>query len=285
MSNVNVIDMVSVLKRSMDTMSGNEDDLWAECCVKGCDEPTISLGLCINHMRRNQKYGSPVASKMMPWLWRRMSFDERFASKIDKENEKGCWLWKGGKDKDGYGLFNGRVNGVLQARAHRYSYARHKGPISSLLFVCHTCDVRSCVNPDHLFLGTSAENTDDMMAKGRHRTPEGEKHYRAILTEEQAKIILADPRTHSRIAADYNVSRNTISSLKARHSWPHLGDEKGAKGPRIGPRLGVSDRITPDIVRTIRASTERGVDLAKRYGISVQYVSGIRHRRTWKHIE
>lgn len=266
-------------------MSGNEDGLWAECCVKGCNEPTISLGLCVNHLRRTQKYGSPVASQTMPWLWRRLSYDERFASKIDKGDGNGCWLWKAGKDKDGYGMFNGRVNGVLQARAHRYSYARYRGPIPSLLNVCHTCDVRACVNPDHLFLGTMAENMDDKMAKGRHRTPEGEKHYKAILTEEQAVAILADPRTHSRIAADYNVSRNTISSLKARHSWPHLGDAKGVKAPRIGPRTGVSDRITPEIVREIRSSEERGVDLAKRFGISVQYVSGIRHRRTWKHIE
>ena len=234
-------------------------------------------------MRRNQKYGSPVASMMMPWLWRRLSYDERFATKINKTDT--CWLWKGGKDKDGYGMFNGRVDGVLQARAHRYSYARHRGPIPSTMNVCHTCDVRACVNPDHLFLGTMAENMDDKMAKGRHRTPEGEKHYRAVLTEEDAKAILADSRTHSRIATDYNVSRTTISSLKARRSWPHLGDAKGVKAPRVGPRTGMSDRITPEIVREIRSSQERGIDLAKRYGISVQYVSGIRHRHTWKHIE
>lgn len=264
-------------------MSENQDGLWTECCVKGCDEPPQSLGLCINHLRRNQKYGSPVASKMMSWLWRRLSYDERFASKINKTDS--CWLWKGGKDKDGYGMFNGRVDGVLQARAHRYSYARYRGPIPALLNVCHTCDVRACVNPDHLFLGTMADNMDDKMAKGRHVTPVGEKHYRALLTEEHVKAILDDPRTHSRIADDYRVSRTTISSIKARQSWPHLGDEKGVKAPRIGPRMGVSDRITPEIVREIRASEERGVDLAKRFKISVQYVSGIRHRRTWKHIE
>jgi hypothetical protein len=49
--------------------------------------------------------------------------------------------------------------------------------------------------------------------------------------------------------------------------------------------MGVSDRVTPEIVREIRTSKERGIDLARRYGISVQYVSGIRHRRAWKHIE
>jgi hypothetical protein len=145
--------------------------------------------------------------------------------------------------------------------------------------------VRACVNPDHLFLGTSAENTDDMMAKGRHRTPEGEKHYKAILTEEQVKVILGDPRTHSRIADDYNVSRTTISSIKARHSWHALGPEKGVKAKRISPRRGVSDKVTPDMVREILASTERGIDLAGRFDITPQMVSNIRHRRMWAHIE
>ena len=264
-------------------MSQDQDELWLICCVKGCEDPTTSLGFCINHLRRNQKYGSPVASNTMPWLWKRLSYDERFATNITKGD--GCWLWRGGKDKDGYGLFNGVVDGELHRRAHRYSYARYRGPIPSLLHVCHTCDVRACVNPDHLFLGTIAENMDDKMAKGRHRTPDGENHYRALLTEEQVKAILDDPRTHSRIAADYNVSRNTISSIKSRRSWHYLGNEKGAKAPRIGPRTGVSDRITPEIVREIRASSERGVDLAKRFGISVQHITGIRKRRSWNHIE
>lgn len=259
------------------------DELWPICCVKGCDEPTISLGFCVNHLRRNQKYGSPVASSVMPWLWKRLSYDERFAVNVSKGDT--CWLWKGGKDKDGYGLFNGRIDGVLHSRAHRYSYARYHGPIPSLLNVCHTCDVRACVNPAHLFLGTMAENMDDKMAKGRHRTPAGERHYRAILSEEDAKAILSDPRTHSRIAADYKVSRTTISSLKARHSWHHLGNERGVKAPRVGPRRGVSERVTPEIVRAIRASSERGTDLAARYRISVQYVSSIRKRRTWAHID
>ena len=264
-------------------MSQDTIEAWPFCCVKGCDEPTISLGFCVNHLRRNQKYGSPVASSTMPWLWKRLSYDERFAVNVTKGD--GCWLWQGGKDKDGYGLFNARFEGVAHTRAHRYSYARYKGQISSLLFVCHTCDVRACVNPDHLFLGTSAENTDDMMAKGRHRTPEGEKHYKAILTEEQVKVILGDPRTHSRIADDYNVSRTTISSIKARHSWHALGPEKGVKAKRISPRRGVSDKVTPDMVREILASTERGIDLAGRFDITPQMVSNIRHRRMWAHIE
>ena len=198
---------------------------------------------------------------------------------------EGCWMWLSGRDKDGYGTFHAEHNGVSYKRAHRYSYALHKGKISVLLQVCHTCDVRACVNPDHLFLGTNAENMDDKMAKGRHRVLNGESHYRARLTEEQARAILLDPRPHTQIANAYNVARTTISSLKARYSWPGLGEAKGVKAKRISPRRGVSDKVTPDMVREILASEERGVDLADKFGITPQMVSNIRHRRMWAHIE
>ena len=80
------------------------------------------------------------------------------------ENENGCWIWSGNKTAHGYGKMC--VNGVGTA-AHRYSYSVHKGPIPDGMFVCHTCDTPSCVNPDHLFVGTPKDNYDDMMKKGR----------------------------------------------------------------------------------------------------------------------
>jgi len=261
----------------------DENGVWTSCCIKGCDAPVISNGMCINHHRRNKLYGSPVASKLVTWRWLRLSQEERFWKSVNKTD--GCWLWISGVDPDGYGTFKGECNGATYKRAHRYSYALHKGKIPTLLQVCHTCDVRACVNPDHLFLGTSSENQLDKVAKGRHRTVGGADHYRAILTEGQARAILDDPRPHTQIAISYNVARTTISSLKARHSWPQLGDAKGVKAERISPRRGVSDKITPDMVREILASTDRGVDLAQRFGIKPQDVSNIRHRRVWAHIE
>jgi len=77
----------------------------------------------------------------------------------------GCVEWTGRKDKHGYGLY--KIKGKRHL-AHRVSYQQSKGDIPTGLLVCHTCDVRHCVNPDHLFLGTNMDNVKDMLNKNRH---------------------------------------------------------------------------------------------------------------------
>lgn len=90
--------------------------------------------------------------------------EERFWRYVQKGD--GCWLWIGAKLTTGYGVLNiGRKEGV--AAAHRLSWAIHFGVIPPGKFVCHHCDVRACVRPDHLFLGTSQDNVSDMVRKGR----------------------------------------------------------------------------------------------------------------------
>lgn len=90
---------------------------------------------------------------------------ERFYEKVQKT--EGCWLWLGSITRGGYGSYTLKsYKGTT--RAHRIAYLLEYGPFDPKLFVCHRCDNPPCVRPEHLFLGTRQDNTDDMMRKGRH---------------------------------------------------------------------------------------------------------------------
>lgn len=93
---------------------------------------------------------------------------ERFWLRV-KKTECGCWLWTGSKARCGYGTIGLGRRGDGTAYAHRVSYELHVGPIPGGMLALHKCDVRTCVNPAHLFLGTKRDNTQDMMRKGRAR--------------------------------------------------------------------------------------------------------------------
>jgi len=113
-------------------------------------------------------------------------------------------------------------------RTHRLSYKLRYGEIPSDLEVCHSCDVRHCVNPDHLFLGTKSENMTDAAMKGRlscRPAASGEKNCNAKLTTAIVRNIrkrLHDGETGKSIAASVGVSTTTISSLKKRQTWKHV---------------------------------------------------------------
>jgi hypothetical protein len=258
---------------------------WTVCCIKGCDKTPDYAGLCVNHYRIMIKNGSPVAQKMAHWRWLRMSYEERFWQNVEKNTTpQGCWDWHAGRDFDGYGAFDSVWDGKKYTKAHRFSFALHHSHPPKGMHVCHRCDRPSCVNPDHLLLGSPLDNMRDKIAKGRARTPFGENASRAVLTEEQVKIILADPRPSSRISAEYNVTTGTINDIKRRVSWSHLGNDRGVKAVRVSPNKGVSNNITPDMVREIRSGKSSGKDLAAKYNVTPQTITDIRKRRSWAHV-
>jgi hypothetical protein len=96
----------------------------------------------------------------------RGALEDRFFSKVQKTET--CWIWTAYKNKKGYGQINS--DGYNMKKAHRVSYEMHNGNIPDGLIVCHSCDNPSCVNPQHLWLGTDLQNAQDRDTKGRCRS-------------------------------------------------------------------------------------------------------------------
>jgi hypothetical protein len=142
-------------------------------------------------------------------------FAEKFALSDDPD---GCWQWTAAKGGKGYGRF-GKVY------AHRFSYATFVGEIGPNLCVCHTCDNRACVNPNHMFLGTNADNLADMRAKGRDSKPPliaGEASPRAKLTEAIVRDIRASNLSYAENARRYGVTTAAVRFACTGRTWKHV---------------------------------------------------------------
>lgn len=134
------------------------------------------------------------------------------------EPNSGCLLWLGAVHCNGYGQYTHKRRSYL---AHRLAWQEANGrPVPAGMLVCHKCDVRLCVNPDHLFLGTHAENIADMVAKGRQGR--GSRHSQAKLTVSQVLAIRADGRSQRAIAMDYGVTQTQIGMIQRRRHWGHI---------------------------------------------------------------
>jgi hypothetical protein len=144
---------------------------------------------------------------------------DRLMEKIAKNEMTGCWEWTAYKEVHGYGVVGFKRKAKL---AHRVSYELHRGEIPAGMFVCHRCDNPSCVNPDHLFIGSQVENMADMAAKGR--APKGEAHSCAKLTERDVLAIKEAAGTNETIAAKYGVGPSQVSRIKLGQTWKHLLD-------------------------------------------------------------
>lgn len=178
------------------------------CNVDGCCKPAKSRGWCNTHYEKWRRNGSPTANAL------RRSMLERFAEK-HSISKSGCWNWSGAKDSSGYGHFG--VGRAVSRKAHRVSYALHIGPIPEGLQVCHKCDNPSCVNPDHLFLGTAQDNMTD--AKNKKRIACGERSGVSRLTDDDVRFIRTSALSERKVAALLGVHRGTVNAVRSGRTW------------------------------------------------------------------
>jgi hypothetical protein len=177
------------------------------------------------------------------WTTAKRPLYEKFEEKVMPEPNSGCWLWMGAATSGGYGSMTLGASSIL---AHRLSWLLYVGgPIPDGLWVLHRCDNRICVNPQHLFLGTPRDNTQDMLRKGRQN-----------------------------IAALAHKNRRRGDNHPSRYMRERL--KRGAEHH--------SAKVTEDDVRTIRGSAASGVEMARRFGVTPVTISRIRRRLIWSHV-
>lgn len=147
-----------------------------------------------------------------------------FWDRFIPEPNTGCWLWFGALSSSGYGTVQ---HGSTRASSHVVAWELTHGPVPPGMCVLHRCDNRPCGNPDHLFIGTRAENSADMVKKGRQWRPRGEKQASAKLSLAQVNEIRAlrsaTGLSYSKIGRRFGVAESTVEHIINGRSWHGLG--------------------------------------------------------------
>ena len=230
----------------------------------------------------------------------------RFWSKVNiTANPDKCWEWNRLKNIGGYGSFY--LNGKMFV-AHRISYFFHTKIDPANLCVLHKCDNPRCVNPNHLFLGTDADNVKDMIEKGRHnrlrglnhpsiKNPgylkRGEQSHQSKLTSEQVVEICESYYkggiTYKELGARYGVHLCQIQRIVKGEAWKHLSaiDKNLVSGIRVGANH-YKAKLDTQKVMYIREQDSlhksKKADLAMELGVSIPVIYDVISRKTWKHI-
>jgi len=157
------------------------------------------------------RYPSKFCGQRCFGLSNRLSLGEKFWSKVNKTAD--CWLWIGAVSVNGYGTLN---TGKATQQAHRVSWQLHNGPIPKDLQVCHRCDIRNCVRPDHLFLGTATDNMQDMVRKGRQNSKLDPSKVRDIRQRYAEGVSAKD------LATAHGVDRSLVHLIVKRKLWVHV---------------------------------------------------------------
>lgn len=148
--------------------------------------------------------------------------EERFNAKWTPEPNSGCWLWTANVNRGGYGQIGLGAPTRKLIKAHRASWLLAHGHLPPDKYVCHKCDNRACVNPDHLYLGTHGDNMADMARKGRSPMLGGRMTPNAKLTADDVRAIRLSPLTGRELAPQYGVSESSIRYARNGKGWQHV---------------------------------------------------------------
>jgi len=186
------------------------------CKVEGCNRKMLARGLCSKHYQRLVTHGDVNVLTRVP-IGSSLSFRLEFYSKPEGE----CIIWTGTKSR-GYGklMYNGK-----ERLAHRLSYEVNRGPIPEGMQVLHKCDNPSCINPDHLFIGTIQDNMDDRNAKGRCNPAKGESSNLSKLSNQdvvEIKKLSKEGSSLRGLASRFNVTMQNVWMIARNKTWKHI---------------------------------------------------------------
>lgn len=192
-------------------------------CQCGCGQRTpISNRNATLHGKRLYTKGKPLSYMKGHYIHKKKDDVEKFWLLVDKKSNDECWNWLGGISDNGYGAID--IDGKTIS-THRFSYSISKGKIPEGLKVLHSCDNRGCVNPNHLFVGTAKDNTQDMISKGRLNPPIGERCGNAKVTKSQVleiRELWKSGMKQKNIAPIYGLANAYISTIVNRKVWKHI---------------------------------------------------------------
>lgn len=149
----------------------------------------------------------------------KVSVDSRFWDKVNKGSVDDCWEYLGRLNHDGYGQFDHHNTASV---AHRFSWELSFGKIPDGIYVCHKCDNPSCVNPNHLFLGTQKDNMEDMVKKGRGADKRGRKNGKSVVNESivrEIRVLYSNGWSYQKIADNFGVSNGCVNHIINGRHW------------------------------------------------------------------
>lgn len=141
---------------------------------------------------------------------------ERYSMPIP---ESGCIVWTSTVGSNGYPFLEHRGKIIY---LHKYVYKMINGPIPKGLWILHKCDVKSCINPNHLYAGTPTQNAQDRERRGRGNPPKGSEHVFSKLNDDIVRDVRNSSESNYALGIKYGVARATIRNARNRKTWKHV---------------------------------------------------------------